>query len=391
MLREMGSVEQMWVLWDEPHPLVVVATLKIRGHLSKEMLAEGLARLCRIHPLLKVAVAKRDKTMFFVHDETSQIPLRVIERSHDQQWVDVVNEELNSRFRLDQAPLVRVTYLASPSGCSEIVLSFHHSIVDGLGLIKLSEDLLKVCAEVSGNGPPIEATAKEIPPAIEHAFPRHLGKLSRLHKLSGYLAGEFVKEIRRSWGLRGKNNRLPAPLDRKSSLIQIPFSKEFTGELVRRCKTESTTVSAALCAAALWAAQKRLYHGQSLPLNCIVLVDLRSQLDLPSSVSYLASYVTIANILAALRSDQVFWDLARQIARDLHRDIVNNRLLVAATYARQYTQTHVSSDKRYAQVLLSNLGRISIQPHYRHIELEEVHVNVSNNAFLVDDQGEFAR
>ena len=143
MHRNLGPFEHLLWLVDQWTPRHFLLVSRIEGSsISAENLSAALLHSQRRHPLLRTAIhVNRDGTPEFI-PSSAPIPLRVIPRANDTQWLHEVETELALPFAPDDRPLVRAV-LVQGEAVSELILAVHHSIGDGVSAMYLTRDLLQ--------------------------------------------------------------------------------------------------------------------------------------------------------------------------------------------------------------------------------------------------------
>ena len=91
-IRKLLNNERKFLLSPSANVTVVA---RIRGDLRQEALRKALRRIPEKHPLLVSRIRQDEERAFwFVHDPEIEIPLRVVDRSSDEHWIDEVGQEI---------------------------------------------------------------------------------------------------------------------------------------------------------------------------------------------------------------------------------------------------------------------------------------------------------
>jgi hypothetical protein len=105
--RPLGTFELAQMLTDDYAPFNVVAVFEITGELSAQELGSALVTLQRRHAMLRVRIVQESRLRrFFVEDGTPAIPLEISERTGDEQWISIAEEELGRRVDTEVGPLM---------------------------------------------------------------------------------------------------------------------------------------------------------------------------------------------------------------------------------------------------------------------------------------------
>lgn len=126
-------------------PVAIVIPARIEGRLDEARLRAALARIQAKHPVLRsVVVAVDGRPWFKEQRPPPPIPLRVVERDDDRHWERESELERNRLFDAGREPLVRVV-LVRGAGSSELLLTCHHCVCDGVSMLTLLRELLLLC------------------------------------------------------------------------------------------------------------------------------------------------------------------------------------------------------------------------------------------------------
>jgi len=123
-------------------PFTGVFTVKLLGALKEGRLRQALAHIQAKHPLLRCVIEDVDgRPHFVLQDRPTPIPLRIVERSGEDDWQTEARREWVKPFATRHEPLVRLVWLRA-DGVGELMLVGHHCICDGQSGINLLRELL---------------------------------------------------------------------------------------------------------------------------------------------------------------------------------------------------------------------------------------------------------
>jgi len=295
--------------------LRVAVIVRLDGHIEADPLALALAQLLRRHPKLRAVITEGfDGRLHYRFDQVARpIPFEII----DCEGVETPWREMTRRlFHLDlqsSGSLAAVIVLRNPSqGYSELLLTAPHAIADGMSGIMLMDDLLTeyAKAETYGETGPCPSLPVVTAP---HAKP------------SAGLRGRF-RLFRRFLRLKRQEGRSPVtslPEDRdippQSQWVHWVFSKEQTLTLVRRCRSERTSLTGALVAAACCGIRDCL-PAPELLLKWQIPFNIRAQLEGsagPVSGNDLGCFVSSMNGLTRIIDQPLYWDVARSAHQEV--------------------------------------------------------------------------
>jgi len=129
--RALGAFETAQALTNAHTPFNIVAVLPLRNGPDEETLRLAVDQLQQRHPLLRSKLEPVGGGFLF-SPTTRPISLEGIDRANDSTWVEVTERELGRPLDTDSGPLARCLRIAGSvrEVESEVVLTFHHSIMD---------------------------------------------------------------------------------------------------------------------------------------------------------------------------------------------------------------------------------------------------------------------
>src|SRR5215510_696239 len=87
---------------------------QIKGTVDESKLRMALSSAAKIHPLLRAYCnADENYDVWFIINETQELPLEVVPRNSDDQWRAVIQKEYLIPFDFEQGPLIRFLLLKS--------------------------------------------------------------------------------------------------------------------------------------------------------------------------------------------------------------------------------------------------------------------------------------
>lgn len=237
LVRPLGAYERMLHRYIEEHPLHFSLVAELASAVTPERLQQVLTAVQHRHPLLRVQVEDRPGTRLGFYQPTvvPAIPLSVFESTEGYTWQQLAASELATRFDPSRAPLMRVVLLRQGPTAATLIMSFEHAVADGMSAVFVLEDILAV---LNGQQLPV----LPVPPSQEQ-------RLAALPSSSTPPANEQSGEA------APVDERLSAPVALRPfdgatpTISTVIFDEDLTSRLVQRCRTERTTVHAALVAA----------------------------------------------------------------------------------------------------------------------------------------------
>jgi NRPS condensation-like uncharacterized protein len=361
MLRKLGIFERALVLTDRHAPFNVISVLQLENTPSPETFHRALEMLQRRHPLLRACI----KGGRFEELSAPDIPIRVIERTNDAQWLEIVEQEMNTRLDASTG-LSRATYLFG-NGRSEFVLTFHHAIVDAVSGMNLLHELLTACAAST------ELPALPLVPPVEERFPPNFKGLRGMLAVLKYAAGQIGEEIGYWWHVRGK--RFPVVREGGrgfASTLILPES--LVTKLSQQSRKHRITLNSLLNAALALAVNRQLYDGEQTPMRTFVFADLRPYSVPPLPSENLANYISIMRFTIDVAGKGAVWDLARILHNKIYRTLKSGDKFIAARMIEPLMKMLLAlSTLRMGAAGLNYNGEVTILPAYGDIKVLGLH------------------
>jgi hypothetical protein len=352
VLRKLSACERFLWLHDQAEPVHFLVAASVEGATTIDAWKTALCSLQYRHPFLMASIkAYPDTAPCFVSSPGIPIPLRVV-GNPSQRLETEVARELATPFREGEAPLVRAVLLHERRK-SIVILAAHHSIADGLSLAYAIRDLLQL---LSGE----KLAPLPVPPSHE--------ALLGLEDCAG--VGED----------RGGCFETSAPLNIKfkelaPQAVSLRISPDLARELQLRARQEQTSVHGALASSIAFAVRRLVKAESQAPLRLASPISTRKQLNQGDDCVML----TDSGILELdIPTSGNFWELARQIKRDLSPQTSLHKI-AGRRRVFQQALAHVSDAKGAVQFarqvmnvdfVLTNLGSLPFERQYGQLRLE---------------------
>ncbi len=297
----------------------VTMIARIKGNVTEEMLKSAVEKVQRQHALLRVRIESRDDNLWFTSDGVQEIPINVVPRRSENDWIKLHAEGCKIPYEFETRPAIRFILVQSPD-ISELIILCHHIICDGMSLAYLARDLMMNL----GN---LVATV-EVLPAPEPITQENLPGDVALSGLIKY----FINRIRRKWNdeivtfdqadYEALNQAYWENYDHE--ILPIELSEVETKALVARCKKENVTVNtaiiAAFAAAQIFVVGEKPHHVQT-----VSAVSLRDRL--PHSPGEGMGYYALGlQLKFKYNPKKSFWDNARSYHKKITSRITNKKV-----------------------------------------------------------------
>jgi len=385
MHRPLGTFETALTLTGQHAPFVVVTVLQLAGGPSPQRLRQALVALQVRQPMLRLRIVERSGGFGFEPAAGRPIPLRQIDRRDDATWRGVAEAELNERIDIASGPLLRCAYVAPANengstraqrGRSELVLTFHHTVMDAVSGAPLLRQLLTLCEEPEGE--PELADGSTLPP-VEERFPSAARGVRGGWRLLRFLGRQLVDEM--SYRLRSRGARKPPIVEpARCRVLPVELSEAESARLVRSLRRERVTLNAALSAALLLAAYRHLYSGESeTALRYITFANLRPYLRPPVPDDHLGCAIVMLRYTARLGPGRGFWRLAHEIAEQADAGVRRGDKFCAVRLSERMMRMILGrGSERMAATAVSYSGVTRLGERYGSIGVRGTHAFVSN-------------
>jgi hypothetical protein len=230
-IRPIGALERLFYRYGERNPVHFQVVAEFGEVLTADRLKRALAAVQRRHPLLSAHVEDRPGTRLGFYRAATVAPIELsVRRGVGWSWHATAADELSRTFDRSRAPLMRAS-LVQGSASSALLLTFDHTIADGISSVLVLEDVI---AALNGEALP----NLPVPQSQEHIIAGALGDVDPFDP------AELPDDPRM---------RTPSairPFDGALTNVHtMAIGPLETARLVERCRAERTTVHSALVVA----------------------------------------------------------------------------------------------------------------------------------------------
>ncbi|MBE9035660.1 hypothetical protein IQ246_11175 [aff. Roholtiella sp. LEGE 12411] len=368
----------MWLSYNNS-PENVTLSVTIKGLFTIDLLTEALAWLQLRHSRLRVKIVTNSQNQpQFSLENVPPIPLRVIERQGEEHWCREMVEELRHPLNWSKEPLLRVLLLYS-SDISNLIITFHHCIGDGLSGAYLIRDILQFIGEPDN---PRELLP-DLPP-VDEIIP----------DITKDVVFENLNESRDTKSILTKTylNKQSKNISPSLAIRQFHWtlSSVETTKVVARCRVEQTSVHGALCAAFLLAIAAEVKSSTEIILRCQTPVNIRNYLTIPVNEN-LGEYIARPATAHRLSQKTDFWDLAREVKYKLNQVVADGKLFDDVLKARALLSSNsnkggeTSDFRKLGEIIditITNLGNLNIKQQFGKIQLQELYLMATGSKSL---------
>jgi len=314
--KEIKGVPRM--LLREPNANVVLYGV-FETTISKDALEKAILLLSDKHKLLNCRVdTDKENKVWYVIDKKLSPEINAPKSKNINQ---ILTKELKHSFDFEKGPLIRFTLLNQKG--TTLVINCHHAICDGMSLVYLFKDIMKI---LSGEN---IKTNQKIPVFLEpENIPQRLGNpISRF----------FISLINKKWSKEPIifSNQLYQELhtkfwkEYKPQIIPFKFPKEETANIISQCKQNNVSVNTGLVTAFLYA-EKQLFGQKDYSGKVLVTDNLRTHLKSQPGES-MGFFISTVRPNLEYNEKITFWENAqifhKKIKRLLEKDLFKSQLI----------------------------------------------------------------
>ncbi|MBD2293392.1 alcohol acetyltransferase [Anabaena sphaerica FACHB-251] len=383
--RQLSSLEAaMEILNSRAKTWNLVTISRINGNLQEAVLRQALDIIQYRHPRLNSRIIHFRNRFHFLTAGTKKIRLQIVHNLDEEQWQEVVNQEMNQAIDSSKC-LMRVVLvpIKSQPKISYLITTLHHAISDGLSSIQLHSEILTYYQRLTSGHTIQKLTTLEPLPPIEKLLPKHTqGWKGNINRFLLLLKLGFQKLYNQPQTLGFEKN---APIHKRSSeIIHRQLHPDLTEKFLQSCQQENTTVQSALCALLMLTVARKIIKAnqKSVRVNCLSYLDLRRRLQPAISEENLAVLATSMMGFHTIKRNTSLWEIARKVKQNLevgikHGDIFN--IVLIAKYLINFCL--IFPQQVAATVSVSNIGNVKIPKTYGELELEEISFASSHSLY----------
>ncbi len=352
----------------------IVTISRIKGVLNQDILRQALDITQAVNPRLNSRIVGSSDSLNFINEGTEKIPLRVIKHTKDENWQDVLIEELNNSIDSNKC-LLRCVLIHHQDEILKkyLITTVHHAVSDGLSCISLQAEIFKYC-QIIESGNPLDFDSKNVLPPLDELLPQWMNQNQGITKAKLFLLKLKLQMLLHKPEILESEETVPIEL-RSCGMTQQCLEKELTRKLVTLSHQENTTVHGALCAATLITVANKIRMGKSRSINlsCRSYIDLRRRIEPAidhNNMGFLASFLTSFH---TIKQQLSFWNLARDVTKQIELGLKRKDMFKPLILFRKIVEFYVERpDEALITVSITNVGKVNIQKNYGNFEVEEI-------------------
>lgn len=338
----------------------------IEGPLDEALLTRALQRVQRRHPILNARIETDSHGYRFVPGPVVEAPWKVARGVHPIERPRHVEEALNTPIT-DEDPLPwRVALLQAPEGIRThaLILSAHHALMDGVGSLRVLEDLLGACADVLGGVPDREAPLAPLPPMDPRIHSPTMREWLR-HKARG------LRPLRQRRAPSYPFDGAAAPQVRRTGVVLLEVPPESLTRLLAESRRRGVTLNGVLTAVAVDSLTALFGDRGAVAISTQVNVRAHCVPEVPPT--HVGCFVTDVVTEHSPHDRRDLWLRAREASAEIHLRAKSRAPLVAVAAGRgrvgalDRSTAVLAADHelqgRMGLLSMSNRGLIRTRPH----------------------------
>jgi len=283
----------------------------LESTISEDALREAVLLLSDKHKLLNCHIETgKENKLFYVIDE--KLSPEII-TSKSENINQTLIEELKHLFDLETGPLIRFILLDQ----STLMINCHHAICDGMSLVYLFNDIMKILSgkEVKmEQKDPVFLELDNISQKQGNIITRSL--ISLVNKNYDKKTISFSDQLYQKLGDDYWKEYIP-------QIIQFNFSKEETANIISQCKQNNVSVNSGLVTAILYA-ENQVFERKENSNKVMVTYNLRTHLiDQPGET--MGYFVSTLRPSLEYNEEKTFWENAQTFHETINQRLEKDR------------------------------------------------------------------
>lgn len=382
-MRLLNPIEHSFTLINNFYPFVATCVLRIRKGPEVDALRYSLNRLQELNPLLNTVIKEKEKRIWFVTDnELGAIPLNIIKRKDNNHWEDLVRYDLNKGFNSGGCPLMRVNYLFSSGDTenAEIIMSFHHSLVDASLIMHLADQLLTIASEnVYRNNARKEFSPAPVAPDFVNLLPASFKGIRLIYKIIPFIYRQLKDDLKYKRTNKGVLDAM-IPSGSENDILDLSLSREETASLVKWSRKNRVSLNSILSAAMLIIVNQQNYNSTKKLLRALQFGNLRPYLKPSLQDDVGGCFIAMLRNTVPMQPETNVLNIAKLIDQ---QSVISakrgDKFAFALMSPFLIKKTIKANNERLGAVALSYAGSIKIKQQYGEIQVTDIHGHITNN------------
>ncbi len=323
----------------------IIMVVRIKGDVPQDSLRSVIKQMPYRHPLLQVRIIKDEHGVpWFTSEGCKEVDLEIQSRSSYSDWINTCYADYHHPFRHAEGPHVKFTLLYSPT-VSELVITIHHVIGDGMSLGYLVRDILDHLADPTREyirlEPPI-FTIENIP----------------IEPKANLLVKFILNRYNKKWQRQKSEHNISFDEEDMANVHEVfvsnfkpifsnlQLSEAETTSFIHKCRKEEVTVNSALLTLFLRVQQQYLNLDPKFKHRTIVPVNIRPRLRKPVGEEF-SYYASGYDIKYQYKEDKSFWDNVRTFHKMIYDKMTDKNIFRDLVLMYHYMDPSIMGDLKY--------------------------------------------
>lgn len=383
-MRALSQLEEAFTITNTTYPLSAVCVLMLDKGPSVEALQSSIDRLQKHYPFLQSFIKEKEGRYWFEKDINERsVELKHIQRREANHWLELARTEMNLGFDHNIPPLMRAIYLkSSTTEKSEIILSFHHAIIDSVFLLPFINQLLTIAGEDNSsieNLLTIQPPGVSPSPLLADVFPSSFRMPHLVFRLLPFIFRQLKNELiykKRT----GKIKDSPIPASSENDILTLNFSEEDTFLLLKWARKNRLSLNSIVASAMLLVVNQHNYHGRRKILRTVQFANLRPYLKPPVAKNVEGSFIAMMRFNIPLSQGSKVFQVANYIDKQVYQSAKRGDKFLFSLLSKILIKKSFREKKeRLSATALSYAGPIQLKKQYGNIVVTGIHGFITNN------------
>ena len=323
----------------------IIMVARIKGNVPQKLLRSIIKKMPYRHPLLQVRIIKGEyEDLWFTSEGCNEVDLEVVPRSSESDWISTCYADYHHPFVHEKGPHAKFTLLYS-SNISELVITIHHVIGDGMSLGYLARDILEHL-----ENPEKEFIRLEPPVFNIESIP--------IEPKVNFLIKFILKRLNTQWQRQKFENNLYFDDEDMANIHEIfvtnlqpifsnlQLSEDETKLLIKKCRDEGVTVNSALLTLLLRVQQLYIHLKPKFKHRTIIPVNIRERLRKPVGEAF-ALYASGYDMIYRYNEKKNFWENVRTFHKMILKEMTDNNIFKDLIVMYQYMDPTLMGYMKY--------------------------------------------
>ena len=323
----------------------IIMVARIKGNVTQKLLRSIIKEMPCRHPLLQVRIFKdKHEDLWFTSEGCNEVDLEIVTRSSDSDWISTCYADYHHPFIHDKGPHAKFTLLYSPK-ISELVITIHHVIGDGMSLGYLARDILEHL-----ENPEKEFIRLEPPVFSVENMP--------IQPKVNFLIRFILKRLNAKWQQQKSENDIYFDDEDMANIHEIfvtnfqpifsnlQLSEDETKSFIKKCRNEKVTVNSALLTLLLRVQQLYIRLNPKFKHRTIIPVNIRDRLRTPGGEAF-ALYASGYEMNYKYDKKKDFWENVRKFHKMIFKEMTDDNIFKDLILMYHHMNPTLMGDMKY--------------------------------------------